>query len=71
MEICAAWNRYVFSGVIDINFFHIDWHNHITRSGSELNVAMGCFDGVEAWELVELYLISQLNSVFENENVGL
>ena len=32
---------------------------------------MGCFDGAEVCELVKTYMLSQLNTVFKNENVGL
>ena len=32
---------------------------------------MGCFDGTEVCELVDIYILSQLNTVLENENVGL
>ena len=44
----------------------------IKREDSEnFDVPMGCFDGAEVCELVGTYILSQLNTVFENENVGL
>ena len=42
------------------------------REGNKnFDVPMGCFDGAEVCELVGTYILSQLNLVFENENVGL
>ena len=44
----------------------------IKRQGNEnFDVLMGCFDGTEVCELVDIYILSQLNTVLENENVGL
>ena len=44
----------------------------IKREGNEnFSVPMGCFDEAEVCELVGIYILSQLNTVFENENVGL
>ena len=44
----------------------------IKREGNEnFDVSMECFDGAEMCELVGTYILSQLNTVFENENVGL
>ena len=44
----------------------------IKREGNEnFDVPMGCFDGAEVCELVGTYILSQLNTVLENENVGL
>ena len=44
----------------------------IKREGNEnLDVPMRCFDEAEVCELVGTYILSQLNTVFENENVSL
>ena len=42
----------------------------IKREGYEnFNVPMKCFDGLEVCELVGTYILSQLNTLFQNENV--
>ena len=52
-------------------FFH-GREPFIKREGNEnFDVSMGCFDGTEVCELVGTSILSQLNSVFENENVAL
>ena len=44
----------------------------LKRGGNEnFDVPMGCFDEVEVCELVGTYILSQSNTVFENENVDL
>ena len=51
--------------------FH-DREPFIKREDNEnFNVPMGYFDGVEVCGLVGTYILSHLNTVFENENVGL
>ena len=51
--------------------FH-DSEPFIKREDNEnFNVPMGYFDGVEVCGLVGTYILSHLNTVFENENVGL
>ena len=50
-------------------FFH-GREPFIKRKFNEnFNVPMGCFDWAEVCELIETYILSQLNTVFENENV--
>ena len=44
----------------------------IKREDNEnFDVPMGYFDGAEVCKLIGTYILSQLNTVFENENVGL
>ena len=44
----------------------------IKREDNEnFHVPMGYFDGAEVCELVGPYRLTQLNTVFENENAGL
>ena len=32
---------------------------------------MGCFDGVEVWELIFTYILNQLKDNFQDQSVGL
>ena len=43
----------------------------VKRSGAELDVTIGSFDGAEICELVGLYLLHRLAKIFEKEAVGL
>ena len=43
----------------------------IKVGNEEFDVPMGCFDGAEICEMVEIYILYQLKNVIRKENAGL